>query len=225
MSSLSNNSRPDSSIISSREVRDFTDTNGWFEQSGPEFDRIFEDKGLIIKLANEKIKLNNIFSKYKINFSEIYSPSGWTHKASCPFPDHNERTPSFNYNPIENRFNCFGCSRGGGPVDFISYYENKPHIEVARQLLNDKIDIEEIIDYVESPTDDEFFKLLNDFALIIYNFNNSENFNKEAIDFSEKVSLIVDMYVRNHLRTRSININQLQTRIEIAKRYLKEYKE
>src|SRR4028119_2150864 len=38
-------------------------------------------------------------------------------KALCPF--HNEKTPSFTVSPVEKTFHCFGCSAGGGPVQFL----------------------------------------------------------------------------------------------------------
>jgi len=38
-------------------------------------------------------------------------------KALCPF--HDEKTPSFTVSPVEKTFHCFGCSAGGGPVQFL----------------------------------------------------------------------------------------------------------
>ena len=36
--------------------------------------------------------------------------------ARCPFPEHEERTPSFRYNIAEGWFKCMGCGRKGGDV-------------------------------------------------------------------------------------------------------------
>jgi hypothetical protein len=38
-------------------------------------------------------------------------------KALCPF--HDEKTPSFTVSRVEKTFHCFGCSAGGGPVQFL----------------------------------------------------------------------------------------------------------
>jgi hypothetical protein len=38
-------------------------------------------------------------------------------KALCPF--HDEKTPSFTVSLVEKTFHCFGCSAGGGPVQFL----------------------------------------------------------------------------------------------------------
>jgi hypothetical protein len=43
--------------------------------------------------------------------------SGKNLKALCPF--HDEKSPSFTVSPAEKTFYCFGCSAGGGPVQFL----------------------------------------------------------------------------------------------------------
>lgn len=35
----------------------------------------------------------------------------WT--GLCPFPEHSEKTPSFNVDPKRGLFKCFGCGIGG----------------------------------------------------------------------------------------------------------------
>lgn len=50
----------------------------------------------------------------------------------CPF--HNEKTPSFNVNPARNIFKCFGCGKGGSPVDFIMEIEHLSYFEALKVL-------------------------------------------------------------------------------------------
>lgn len=40
--------------------------------------------------------------------------------AKCPFPDHDDKTPSFSVTPIW--YKCFGCGRGGDVIDFAQKY-------------------------------------------------------------------------------------------------------
>jgi DNA primase len=40
----------------------------------------------------------------------------------CPFPDHEDSTPSFVVTPSENLWNCFGCGRGGDIFKFDELY-------------------------------------------------------------------------------------------------------
>ena len=66
----------------------------------------------------------------------------------CPF--HNERTPSFSVSKAKGLCHCFGCGKGGSPVNFImeieqiSYYEALKHlakkynIEVHERELTDR---------------------------------------------------------------------------------------
>src|SRR5918995_3108369 len=37
----------------------------------------------------------------------------------CPYPDHQEKTPSFSVAPDKNFYYCFGCQRGGDSIKLI----------------------------------------------------------------------------------------------------------
>ena len=50
----------------------------------------------------------------------------------CPF--HNEKTPSFNVNPVRNIFKCFGCGEGGDAVTFLMKHENISYPEALRYI-------------------------------------------------------------------------------------------
>ena len=61
----------------------------------------------------------------------------------CPF--HNEKTPSFNVNPARNIYKCFGCGRGGDPVNFLMEHEHLSFPEALRWIANKYgIEIEEV---------------------------------------------------------------------------------
>lgn len=50
----------------------------------------------------------------------------------CPF--HSEKTPSFSVSPDKNIYYCFGCHKGGGPVNFIMEAENLDFPDAVRFL-------------------------------------------------------------------------------------------
>jgi DNA primase len=52
----------------------------------------------------------------------------------CPF--HNEKTPSFNVNPQQQYFKCFGCSKGGDAITFVRDYENLTFSDALKKLAN-----------------------------------------------------------------------------------------
>lgn len=52
--------------------------------------------------------------------------------ACCPF--HNEKTPSFNVNPVRGIYKCFGCGKAGDSVKFIMDIEGISYPEALRHL-------------------------------------------------------------------------------------------
>jgi DNA primase len=67
---------------------------------------------------------------------------GINYIACCPF--HNEKTPSFNVNPVRNIYKCFGCGKGGDSVSFVMEHEKMSYPEALRYLAKKyNIEIEE----------------------------------------------------------------------------------
>jgi len=50
----------------------------------------------------------------------------------CPF--HNEKTPSFNVDPVTQTFRCFGCDASGDVFTFVERYQNMSFVEAAEYL-------------------------------------------------------------------------------------------
>jgi DNA primase len=56
-------------------------------------------------------------------------------KARCPFPDHEDKTPSFFVFPRTQTFQCFGrCGRGGDVLDFLQEWHNCSFREATARL-------------------------------------------------------------------------------------------
>lgn len=58
--------------------------------------------------------------------------SGKNYKGICPF--HDEKTPSFNVNPQEQYFKCFGCGEGGDVIHFLMKLEGLNFPEALSRL-------------------------------------------------------------------------------------------
>lgn len=64
----------------------------------------------------------------------VIKHTGSTYKALCPF--HSEKTPSFNINPQDNYFHCFGCNISGDTIQFIMEYDKLSFVEAITELAN-----------------------------------------------------------------------------------------
>jgi len=197
---------------------DVGESVGWEKATGCEddFGTAIDDKNLI-DFVNKNVPLLLIFEKYNITFESKYSPTGWTQICRCPFKDHNDKFPSFGYNPQEGCFYCFGCQRGGKAVQLISFMENISAISVAKtlakelKLSNDIADDNNKFDYKRLE------KLLFRYSDFILNFKKANNFSKIAIEYAENVTWNLDVYLRKHVVGDDIVLDDLEQRIEKLK--------
>lgn len=84
----------------------------------------------------------------------------------CPF--HNEKTPSFNVNPVRNIYKCFGCGKGGDSVGFVMEHEKSSYPEALKYLAKKySIEVEESV-YEPKDTEAEHRResllIVSDFA-------------------------------------------------------------
>lgn len=61
-----------------------------------------------------------------------------TGNAHCPFPDHEDQTPSFEIKSSGIYWICYGCNRKGGAIDFVKEYNHVDFL-TAKQWLENKI--------------------------------------------------------------------------------------
>jgi DNA primase len=54
--------------------------------------------------------------------------------ARCPFPDHEDKNPSFEIKASGTRWICYGCNRKGGSIDFVKEYRQTDFM-AAKQWL------------------------------------------------------------------------------------------
>ena len=84
----------------------------------------------------------------------------------CPF--HDEKTPSFSVSPAKQICHCFGCGKGGSPVNFIMEHEQMSYAEALRFLAkkyNIEIHEKELTSEEKAAqTERESMLVINDFA-------------------------------------------------------------
>ncbi|MDN5697113.1 MAG: DNA primase, partial [Rubrobacter sp.] len=52
----------------------------------------------------------------------------------CPYPDHQEKTPSFSVDSEKGFYYCFGCQRGGDAIKLVSELQNLSFVESVEYL-------------------------------------------------------------------------------------------
>lgn len=90
----------------------------------------------------------------------------------CPF--HDEKTPSFTVSPSKNIYKCFGCGKGGGPVQFLMEHDQMSFPEAIKTLAkryNIEIEEEQREDqeaYDKQRKLEASYQIINDFAAEFY---------------------------------------------------------
>ena len=97
MQTLWNRSRPFGNISVASEKRSFETSSGWEEDVENNDHKNLSQK--LIDLANTKVSLDTIFSKYKVNLEPSHGLSRWGLKGFCPISNHTDKRPSVCYNP------------------------------------------------------------------------------------------------------------------------------
>ena len=59
---------------------------------------------------------------------------GINYSGLCPYPDHNEKTPSFSVTPEKSFYYCFGCQRGGDAIKLVMELKSFSFVEAVSHL-------------------------------------------------------------------------------------------
>ncbi|MGI8866266.1 MAG: CHC2 zinc finger domain-containing protein, partial [Rubrobacteraceae bacterium] len=52
----------------------------------------------------------------------------------CPYPDHDEKTPSFSVSPDQGFYYCFGCQRGGDAIKLVTELKSLSFVDAVTHL-------------------------------------------------------------------------------------------
>lgn len=223
MREIQNTAESDSDSDNLCETGDIVETNGWEAESDiPGLKEQSQEFNLkLIKLANKKASLDNILKSLNIRFDIVYSASGWTNNANCPFKDHHDNSPSFWQNTLENRFNCFGCSRGGGPVQFLSFYSGKKQIKVAEELLKTYGDFDDVVEEINDELQIKIDNIILESSSHFKKFIKKHQKNDKLVKFAENLLWSLDVYLEKlNFANSNVELENLEARINIMKRKL-----
>ena len=59
---------------------------------------------------------------------------GTNYTGLCPYPDHQEKTPSFSVSPEKNFYHCFGCKKGGDAIKLVMELRSLSFVESVSHL-------------------------------------------------------------------------------------------
>ena len=100
-----------------------------------------------LKYIRDKVRLEDIVEEYE----KPARTDGVRVWFRCPFPDHNDKTPSFAVNTERQQFICYGCGKRGDIYNFIEEMENVSFMDAVKKLA-DRIGFE--LKYDNSPSQD-----------------------------------------------------------------------
>lgn len=93
-----------------------------------------------VRLDTNRITEEDIKRAKEVPITNLYDgrlrKRGRTMVGRCPFPGHNDSTPSFTLWTDSNRYRCFGCHSFGDSIDFYILINQVPWHEAVRTLSN-----------------------------------------------------------------------------------------
>lgn len=87
------------------------------------YDPVFIEK---VMEANNIVEIISQYTELKIR--------GREYTGLCPFPDHNEKTPSFSVSENKQLYHCFGCKKSGNIFTFLETYNGFSFTEALEYL-------------------------------------------------------------------------------------------
>jgi hypothetical protein len=186
----------------------------------------------LIHAANKKIRLFSVFKTYNISIKKNYNNQAWSSTITCPLPSHKgarERTPSFGYNFVQDRFFCLGCKCSGRAVEFIAEMEGKKRNQVAQSILDYYASKDYSQDILEESLDEEDPKIelmLLSVAAFFRNFYQTCS-DVEKISQVDKIAWWFDSYLTIRAGTKQnfksiIDVEELEARVSKVQYLLKE---
>lgn len=168
-----------------------------------------------VKTEKQIGQVDKVFEKAKkyVNFESLANQyglimqdgsDGWKN-CCCPFPTHDDSSPSFGINFKSQIFNCFGCHEKGDAIKFIALMEQIEPIEVARSLVAENETPQEKID-IHSLSPEDFLHRIDE---VLTTPDGDMAMKKESCDhlakeLSRKVNLLLKNDPQNIIRQQKV---------------------
>lgn len=190
---------------------------GWSTEIQETYSKILKKQDNdLVKIADNNVQLTDLFSEFKIKLDYKQSPSGWDYFGKCPFPDHEDSSPSFYFNQKENRYNCFGCHRGGKASSFYSHMFGISFYKAAYQLIS-KLQSIHYLPIEANEPDERIDAELERFSTLVRGAIEAGK-----ADLVEKATWPLDVYLDLHIPDSSINFDDLKKILDIIEENLNE---
>ena len=180
---------------------------------------------IVIREANKRLNLLLTLKERGINpYRQGNDP--WSARITCPFPFHksgSEKTGSFGYNYVTDRFHCFGCNSSGGAVDFIALKDGDDKLSIAQKVIKEHCGYLPHSVFLEEDLDPIINELLFDFSTYIYSIISNNTNNENVLAQIDKVTWWFDNYLALAVPKKKIVVEELEGRISKAKRVLSRY--
>ena len=170
----------------------------------------YQDAALTLIREAGTVDLSGVFRHYGLELN------AHTNSMCCPFPSHQDRSPSFTYYPGTNSFHCFGCKRSGGPVNLVSWLQNINKEEAAKLLLSsfESREVDASI-FLKSKERESLHLIFSDLIRDFLKKHKTE----DAFNLADKVCYVFDEANRKH----SMDIDGLKLTIIKLRRVLNKY--
>ena len=167
-------------------------------------------QGLIQK-ANSA-PLDKLFKHYGVLLDEH-------NRAICPFKSHKggrERSPSFNYYPNTNSYNCFGCANGGGVCNFVMEMEHCSKSQAADKIIKlFEFDLLDETCFIPNSNLNERLEIMLDFSNTVRMFREN-NKTQQAFQYIETACQKYDTLNLKH----KLDNEGLRSIVEQLKEYI-----
>jgi|SRR5271166_1368639 len=159
-----------------------------------------------------QINLIQVMRAYGVDITEH------SKKICCPFPNHNDNSPSFIFYKSTNSFYCWGCLASGGAPEFVASMEGISKSAAYEKLLSK---FEPDMDSVEIANSNFYDKqrYMIQFSNMIRNFILNNHDDMDAFAHADKISLVFDSISQKH----SLDVEGYQSVIQRLKAQLEKW--